>query len=113
MALRTGIDLIHIPSFEKKLEKAGFIERLFHPNERKNSDIAHLAGIAAAKEAFFKAIDHPVKWLDIEITHSKSKRPILHISDHYAREIADLDLSISHDGEYAVAQVIVNFGEKQ
>ena len=108
--LRTGIDLIHIPSFEKKLAKAGVKERLFHKSEQKNSDITHLAGIIAAKEAFFKAIDHPVKWLDVEVTYTKSKRPKLQVADHYAREITDLDLSIAHDKDYAIAHVVIHIG---
>jgi phosphopantetheine--protein transferase-like protein len=108
MVLRTGVDLIYLPTFEKKLKSKGVLERMFHPSEQKQT-AEHLAGIAAVKEAFFKAIDHKIQWLDVEVDHKKTGKPVLHVAEHYAKEIADLDVSIAHDHKYIVATVIVDW----
>lgn len=109
MVLRTGIDLIYVPLFEKKIGVKGVMERMFHPSEQKNEAPEHLAGIAAVKEAFFKAIDHKISWLDVEVSHKKTGKPVLHVAEHYAKEISDLDISIAHDNEYVVATVVVDW----
>ncbi len=109
MPLRTGVDLIYAPAFQKKIAVPGVVERMFHPSERKNTTPEHLAGIAAVKEAFFKAIDHKISWLDVEVIHKKTGKPILHVAEHYAKEISDLDISIAHDHEYVVATVVVDW----
>ena len=55
--MKLGIDIVHIPEFEKLMQDRGFIKRVFHESELKDYRAEHLAGIFAAKEAFFKAIN--------------------------------------------------------
>jgi phosphopantetheine--protein transferase-like protein len=95
-----GIDLVHIPEFQKRLQTGGdlFLHKAFNPPELAKRDPEHLAGVWAAKEAVVKAgglhIDH---WTDIQVTYDKSGKPSAHVGDeHY-------DVSIAHHGEYAVA----------
>ncbi len=109
MPLRTGVDLIYVPAFEKKLATKGLLERMFHPSELKNKTPEHLAGIAAVKEAFFKAIDHKISWLDVEVDHKKTGKPTLTLAEHYTKEISDLDISIAHDHDYVVATVVLDW----
>lgn len=109
MVLRTGIDIICVPSLSTKLDQPGFKELAFHPSELENEDPAHLAGILAAKEAFFKAINHPVEWLHVEVKYEGTGRPMLSFSDSLTQDFSDCDLSIAHDGEYAIAQVILDW----
>src|SRR3989304_3020869 len=78
--------------------------------------IASFAARFAAKEAMTKAMGTGftggITWKDIEVLNKDSGRPeiILHGK---VREIAEsmevrgIHLSISHDGDYAVAQVVL------
>lgn len=76
---------------------------------------ATLAGIFAAKEAFYKALGtgfRQGKWTDAEVAHTDLGAPYfifhgLYVSlvSQYAEPPA---LSISHDGAYAIAQVVWN-----
>lgn len=100
MPMRTGIDIVCIPVFAVKLPKIR--ERAFHPSELQNEDPVHLAGIFAAKEALFKALNMPVAWLDVEVVY-EGTRPKLLVSGFKGK----VDVSIAHDGEYAVASVVV------
>ncbi len=95
-----GVDLVHIPEFQKQLTTGGsiFVQKAFNESELKKNDAEHLAGVWAAKEAVLKAgglkIDH---WTDIKITYNADGRPSATVGDeHY-------EISIAHHGEYAVA----------
>lgn len=102
--LRTGIDIVHIPKMQRLLADARFLERVFHGDERKPFTAEHLAGIFAAKEAFFKAMQKDPKWLFI---HIKGKIPQIHLMPELEQSIKNTSLSISHDNEYAIAHVLV------
>ena len=75
----------------------------------------HFAARFAVKEAAFKAISEEIKdkysitWKDIETTNDTNGRPkveILCLKNHL---IENIDVSISHCKEYAVANVTVLF----
>ena len=108
MALRTGIDIIYIPKLAKQLSE-GYLNKVLNPSEQTNLNPEHLAGKIAAKEAFFKAINHPLDWLAIELEYEPSGRPKLNLSETYDTQVSDLDITISHDHEYAIASVIVDW----
>jgi len=98
-----GIDLVHIPEFEHQLSVGGdtFLERAFHPEERADNRLEHLAGLWAAKEAVMKAAGLPVgEWLAITIKYGTRGQPIAHLEGHV------IDISITHHGEYAVAVAV-------
>jgi holo-[acyl-carrier protein] synthase len=105
MNIKTGIDIIHIDNIRKLSESS--ISKLFTSKELTDTRPDHLAGIFAAKEAFFKAIGAEPKWLEIEINKEKSGRPYIVIFNELKKNIRSSDLSISHDGNYAIASVII------
>ncbi|MBS3176319.1 4'-phosphopantetheinyl transferase superfamily protein [Candidatus Woesearchaeota archaeon] len=67
----------------------------------------HLAGKIALKEAFFKAFEMKPRWLDLEVKETSSGKPKLIVYTVLIDKIEKMDYSISHDGDYAVAQVVV------
>ena len=108
MHTKLGVDIVHIPRFEKLMKNRTFINRVFQKSEiSKTYDVEHFAGVFAAKEAFFKAVNkiNP-RWHDIEVQNKKDGRPELLISSNIRKLINEIDVSISHDGEYAIAVVI-------
>jgi len=109
MEIKTGVDIVYIPRIGKLMENEGFIKKTFHASECMNYKTEHIAGIFAAKEAFFKAIGKRPDWLKVEVKNQKTGRPMLIISDELneKRRIEDIDLSISHDKDYAIAAISI------
>ena len=118
-----GIDLVHIPRLEEVLKRWGnrFIKRVFTDEEaefcfRKAYPPSAFALRFAAKEAFTKAlglgIRKGLRWRDIEVFHFPGGRPGLRIhglSSEICRdkEITCLHLSLSDEGDYGVAMVVL------
>jgi phosphopantetheine--protein transferase-like protein len=95
-----GIDLVHIPEFQKQLELGGdrFKHKAFSSAELKDQRIDHLAGLWAAKEAILKAGElSPGDWLDIQISYDSKGKPSGKVKTQ------EYEISIAHHGEYAVA----------
>jgi holo-[acyl-carrier protein] synthase len=110
VSIRVGCDIVSISEFRRRLSACGDLlsERLFHPSELAGADAQRLAGLFAAKEAALKALGLPAgAWLQMCIEHDLSGAPQLRLPDTDLR-IADLSLSISHNGENALAVVIAN-----
>ncbi len=108
MKIKTGIDIVNLNRFKNKIKKANILQEIFLPLELKNKEISHLAGIFAAKEATIKALGLTVsEWLKIEVQTEKSGKPILKLPQDIARKVIDYDVSISHDGNYSIATVVV------
>jgi holo-[acyl-carrier protein] synthase len=81
------------------------LERVFHPHELDNGRPERLAGIFAAKEALFKALGKKEDWLMISIMYEKDTgKPVLESPLLAGRHAS---VSISHDGDYAIAAVII------
>ena len=70
-----------------------------------NKSKENLAGIFAAKEAFFKAIGRKCDWFSIWIEKNKAGKPQLKSTLIGLSKKAEV--SISHAGEYAIAVVIL------
>lgn len=104
MQILCGTDIVHIPKIEKILRNEATMRRLFHPTEAKG-DAAHLAGIIAAKEAFFKALGKVPDFLAVEVTYFPSGKPKITASPELKNK--SCDISISHDGEYAIALAVI------
>lgn len=118
-----GTDLARISRFEGVLaaRKTALLERLFTDGERdyclpKKTAAAHLAARFAAKEAFLKALGlglrDGISWQDMEVRRNALGRPSLHLTGRAAeicaaRGISANHLSYSHDGDYAVATVLL------
>lgn len=100
-----GIDLVFIPEFKKRLEKIDLKTVFLDSELRENPSTESLAGIFAAKEAFFKALGRKENWLDVWVEKEPSGKPNLKLR---FLPNAKLALSISHSGEYATAIVIIS-----
>lgn len=121
-SLRLGCDLCHIGAIEEMLRgNERELARLFHHDEREEATrrphpAQHLAGVFAAKEALAKAVGDPgllgAYYQDVVVRHREDGAPSLHLSASLANTMAHAGLelvtvSISHDGEYAMATVLV------
>ncbi|MBN2328991.1 MAG: holo-ACP synthase [Candidatus Omnitrophica bacterium] len=118
-----GVDLASISRIGDSIERYGerFTRRIYHPDEiefskKRKKNIEFLAACFAVKEAALKAIsDFPgrgVDWSEIYVTHEKTGKPVLHfegVALQLCREkgVARSHVSISHDGDMAVAYVIL------
>lgn len=121
MKIKTGIDIIEINRIKQSIEETEgkFCERVYTQKEidyceSKNiQKYQHYAARFAAKEAVFKAISQTLKskydisWKDIEILNDDNGRPYVQILNQNIQGIDNIDISISHCKEYAVANVIV------
>lgn len=120
--LQIGCDLCRIAQLESMLkEEPATLEKIFNPEEHREA-LAHkrpaqrLAGIFAAKEALAKAIRQPSLlgkyYREVTVSHQADGRPALQLSPRLTDLLSSqgifwVDLSISHDGEYALAAVLV------
>jgi len=109
MGVRIGCDLTDIKRFKKSVKNGGprFLGRIFSRHElSQNSSIQSLAGVFAAKEAVLKALALKAgNWKKIEIVKTQNGRPEVKLSE-LNKKIISQDISISHDGEYAMAVAI-------
>lgn len=110
MIVKCGIDLIYLPRFKTSLQQGGeiFLRRVFLEKELTHlgGEISHLAGIFAAKEAVVKALSLKVgSWHNIHVDYKLSGAPQVEILNHKSL-IINHSLSISHDGNYVIAQFI-------
>lgn len=98
-----GTDIVKISRIEKSMESPSFMQKVFTEKEREYCKSAeNFAGVFAAKEAYFKALGTGLKFPlnNIEVLHNTFGKP-------YFGGVSNCDLSISHDGDYAVATVII------
>jgi holo-[acyl-carrier protein] synthase len=118
-----GVDLVKIKRVERVIERWGdrFIGRVFTSDEKEfcYKRVYPASAFAlrfAAKEAFSKAIGfgmrRGIRWRDIEIFHHPGGQPYLKLhgkSAHICREkkITGFHLSLSDEGEYGVAMVVL------
>ncbi|KIM04444.1 MAG: 4'-phosphopantetheinyl transferase [Sulfurovum sp. AS07-7] len=115
--MKIGTDIIAISRIEKAIEKHGntFKERFLNEDEialAKNS--ASVAGFWAAKEAISKAfgcgIGGELGFHDIIITKNSKGAPCFELSPQAQERflIQKSSLSISHDGGFAIAVVVID-----
>ena len=133
--MSVGTDLVHIPSFAEQLALPGTrFARVFSAAELRGAQARGLEGAAraqymagrwAAKEAFIKAWsqalygrppvmnEEAVVWSDIEVRPDAWGRVALELRGSIAaaaqESLGDYTtaLSISHDGDYATATVLL------
>lgn len=100
---KIGNDIVLISRIEKSIANPHFLESVFTPGEREYCRTTQsFAGIFAAKEALLKALGTGInrKLNTVEILHDAKGKP-------YFAALPNCDVSISHDGEYAFAVVIL------
>lgn len=129
--LGVGVDLVHVPSFAEQWELPGsrFVS-LFTPGER--ADVAergggvrpkmmrHFAVRWAAKEAVVKAWSSSIfgqppvlgdeVFGQIETVTDAWGRPRIALHGDVAQHLADcvVDVSLSHDGDHAIAYAVLS-----
>lgn len=100
-----GIDIVYLPEFKSKIKNLP-LEKVFSSIElSENKSEESLAGIFAAKEAFFKAVGRKEDWLTVWIEKTKEGKPQL--KTLLINNSQSLDVSISHAGDYAIAIVVI------
>lgn len=113
MIVGVGVDLVDVQRFESKLQStAGLAEKIFREDER-DATARTLAGRFAAKEALVKAFGGStgMHWHDVQVSKNELGAPKISLFGTTAevanaKGIDNLHLSISHDGDYAIAYVI-------
>jgi holo-[acyl-carrier protein] synthase len=119
MSLRVGIDLVQLSRVAESLATFGdrFLARVFTADEiayatsAPDQTVPRLAARLAAKEAAKKALaTEGLGWRDIEIRRAPSGAPILqlHGPAAAAAPAAELAVSLSHEGDYATAVVVMH-----
>ena len=120
MRISCGTDIIEIERVKNSIERIGerFLNNVYTKNEieycesRKNQKYQHYAARFAAKEAIFKAVSSKISekysLQDFEIINDKNGKPNVYLKEE-VESIENIDISISHCKEYAVATVVVLF----
>lgn len=123
MILGTGIDIVDISRFERfvREDNKPLFRRVFTPGEQaycaaKRRSAQHYALRFAAKEAFLKALGTGLSdglfWRDMEVVNDPTGKPELKLHGRaeelfMQRRLSHVFLSLSHDGNYAIASVIL------
>ena len=119
-----GVDIVSIVRIESVIKRWGdrFVSRVFTPDETaicydRAYPSSAFALRFAAKEAFSKALGSGMrkglKWRDIEVFNYPSGKPSLRLhgtSFEICREkdITGIHLSLSDEGEYGIAMVVLD-----
>lgn len=118
---RVGVDIVGVARITRLLaEQPEIAATLFTPRELaycagKRRRDEHLAARFAAKEAVLKAfgtgLGQRMRWTDVEIINEALGRPRVCLHGEVAawaqrRGLTDLDVSLSHTAELAIAQAV-------
>ncbi len=110
-----GVDIVHIPEMKRIIDtKTGFVKRFFSEEENEMFDKRKnryevIAGNFAAKEALLKAFGLGINQVDlrkISVLRKESGKPYI-IFNHERYKNYKIDVSISHDNDYAIGFVVV------
>ena len=112
-----GIDIVLVSRVEKILKsknKDRFLNKIFSDKEISNSEnkynqSQYFSGRFAAKEAIKKALSSYNKnsiptFKSLEILSADNGKPYVSIK---SKQQSDIDISIAHDGNYAIAFCVV------
>jgi holo-[acyl-carrier protein] synthase len=117
-----GVDLVRIPRIAEAIDRSqvAFLNKVFTKREIENAShenrAAYFATRFAGKEAVLKALStgwaHGAQGTDIEIDSGKSGEPIVTLSGRVGdiaaeKGVKEVLLSLSYDGEYAIAVAIL------
>ncbi len=124
MAIGVGVDIITLSRMRDILETSGkvFMDKVFTPWEQQRAEthpnrVAYLAMTFAAKEAIFKTFgigwETGVQFKEIEVQEGEHGEPIPVLTGRFAeiaseREVSRVLLSLSYDGDYAVAMAALS-----
>lgn len=123
MQVTTGVDIIEVQRIQDSIEKLGdaFLNRIYteaeiaYCNKSTNMKYQHFAARFAAKEAAFKALSEFIHgredaiWKEIEIVNNSDGKPKINVDKlrkSQLKNLKNIDVSVSHIKEYAVASVV-------
>jgi holo-[acyl-carrier-protein] synthase len=122
MKIAIGTDIIEIERIKKIIEskKEKFLDSMYTEKEREYCESKNVqkyqsyAARFAAKEAIYKALSNYINfeysWKDFEILNAENGKPEVNL--HFKISgLEDLEISISHCKQYAVAYVTALFKE--
>lgn len=131
MKVTTGIDIIEVSRIKDAIEEMEdkFLNKIYteqeieYCNNSKLMKYQHFAARFAVKEAVFKAIsdcdnlDKEDLWKSIEVINKVSGKPVINVEKLKKKigktannmKLKDVEISISHIKEYAVASAVVVF----
>ncbi len=121
MIVGTGIDCVEVSRVAPWLEDRGLCQRFFHEEElatvrsRGEGAARSLAARFAAKEAFIKALGRDFENMELKhiwVRNEDSGRPRLIVEEMALKAMErsgarHVHLSLAHEGNLAVAQVIL------
>jgi holo-[acyl-carrier protein] synthase len=118
-----GTDIVAVERFQRFIDEdnSALLKRIFTERERsvcfaRKQSAASFAARFAAKEAFLKALGtglrDGISWQDIEVINNDKGKPGLVLTGRASeifssRHLNASFLSLSHDGGYAVAVVVL------
>lgn len=116
-----GTDIIEVSRIRDSIEKSGdtFLKLIYTPKEieycesKKKSKYYHYAGRFAAKEAIYKAVSEllndkfEISWQNAQVINDNNGNPKVEFLNTSIKNIKNIDISISHCKEYAIAMVII------
>ncbi len=111
-----GIDIVKVDRIKNFMDKYGNkgLKKFLLTNEiQLIKNAKNVAGFWAAKEACAKALQTGISkectFKDIVITKTTKGAPLISLSQRIIKQfqITDISLSITHDGEYAIAVVAI------
>ena len=124
MRVLNGVDIVEIYRIREDINKYSkkFIERIYTPSEiaycenKKINKYESYAARFAAKEAVYKAISSKIEtncdWTDIEIVNNECGKPEVRLSIR-VQDLENIEISLSHSKEYAIASCIAVYKEKE
>jgi holo-[acyl-carrier protein] synthase len=121
MDIKCGTDIIEVQRIKDAIRKYDdkFLKKIYTEKEieycvnKGKMCYEHFAARFAAKEAVFKAISgmlndkYDITWTDIEILNDEHGRPFVNIKDGIIKCSYNIDISLSHIKDYAIANCIV------
>ncbi|OAC98996.1 hypothetical protein MUCCIDRAFT_114165 [Mucor lusitanicus CBS 277.49] len=117
MIIGVGVDIVHLPRIAALIARRGsdgLARRILSPTEyteftaKYKDDPSELRYLGSRQEAVYKALYpvHKLEWKQVSVA-KKAGKPYLSILNSDLYGIQKTHVSLSHDGEYAIAQVIL------
>lgn len=125
MKVTCGTDIIEISRIKKAIisKQNRFLKKIYTQNEinycekKNDTKYEHYAVRFAAKEAIYKALnnllEYKISWLDVEIINNKTGKPEVIFLNKIKKDLYNIEISMSHCKEYAIANVIVISKEQE
>ncbi|KAI8149424.1 4'-phosphopantetheinyl transferase [Fennellomyces sp. T-0311] len=124
MILGIGVDIVHLPRIASLVARKGrtrlakrilspselneFVQRFPNEHAAVDQQVMFLGSRWCIKEAVYKALFpvHRLEWKQVTVAKDQGK-PVLHVANGQVYGIKRTHVALSHDGEYAISQVVL------